>query len=90
MARDLKEASATGNVTTTVPARLHSVVLTAGSDAASVIVKDGTGGSARLTLKAAASTSVVWMAGDPEGVLFGTAIHATLSGTGPVADFEFS
>jgi hypothetical protein len=90
VARDLKEVSATGNVTTVVPAYLHSVVLTAGSDAASLLVKDGSGGATRLTLKAAASTTVTWHSGDECGVLFGTAIHATLSGTGPVADFEFS
>lgn len=90
MARDLKEVSATGNVTTNVPAVLHSVVLTGGSDAASLLVKDGSGGATRLTLKAAASTTIVWTCGDPCGVYFGTAIHATLSGTGPVADFEFS
>lgn len=90
MARDLKEVSATGNVTTTVPAYLHSVVLTAGSDAATLLVKDGSGGATRLTLKAAANTSATWTSGEKCGVLFGSAIHATLTGTGPVADFEFS
>lgn len=89
MARDLKEVSATGNVTQVVPAFLQSAVLTAGSDAATLVVKDGSGGVARLTLKAAANTSAVWAAGSKAGVLFGTAIHATLTGTGPVADFEF-
>lgn len=90
MARDLKEVSATGDVTTGVPVYLHSLVLTAGSDAATVVIKDGSSGSARLTLKAAANTSTSWRCGDPKGVLFSTAIHATLTGTGPVADVEFS
>lgn len=90
MSRDLKEVSATGNVTTVVPAYLHSVVLTAGSDAATLVVKDGSSGAARLTLKAAANTSATWRSGSRTGVQFGTAIHATLAGTGPVGDFEFS
>lgn len=92
MARDLKEVSATGNVTATVPAYLHSVTLTPdGTNAASLLVKDGSGGATRLTLRVpGAGPSVTWSAGDHQGVLFGTAIHATLTGTGAVADFEFS
>lgn len=92
MARDLKEVSATGDVTTTVPARLHSVVLTPdGTNDATLVVTDGSSGSARLTLQApGAGPSATWTSGDPEGVLFGTAIYATLTGTGAVADFEFS
>lgn len=90
MARNLVEVSATGDVTTVVPAYLHSVVLTAGSDAATLLVKDDSTGDTRLTLKAAASTSVVWNSSSKEGVFFGTTIHATLTGTAPVADFEFS
>lgn len=87
-ARDLIAASATGNVTTQVPAILHSVVLTAGADTATVAVKDGSGGATRLTLSAVANTSVVWTAG--EGVHFGTAVHATFTGTSPAASFEVS
>lgn len=92
MSRDLKEVNATGAVTSTVPAFLHSVVLTPdGTNAATVVVKDGAGGSARLTLRApGAGPSAVWRAGDPQGVPFSSAIHATLTGTGAVADFEFS
>jgi hypothetical protein len=88
VARDLKQVSATGDVTTGVPAILRSVTLTAAAATSTVIVKNGSSGSARLTLSAVANTSVVWTAG-PEGVLFGTSIHATLSGASAVACFEF-
>lgn len=92
MPRDLKEVNATGNVTAIVPAYLHSVTLTPdGTNACSLVVKDGSGGSARLTLRApGAGPSASWRSGSKEGVLFNTAIHATLTGTGAVADFEFS
>lgn len=89
-ARDLVEVSATGDVTTAVPAYLHSVTLTAGSDTASLVIRDGSSNAARLTLEAATgTTTVTWHAGS-EGVLFGTALHATLTGTGPVASIEYS
>lgn len=92
MSRDLKQVSATGDVTTTVPAQLHSVTLTASTTVpASVAVRDGSGGVVRLTLSiGTASNTVTWSAGDNAGVLFGTSIHATLTGTGAVASFEFS
>lgn len=83
----LIEASATGDVKT-VDTVLHSVTLTAGADAASVVVRDGSGGSAILTIKAAANSTVSWRCGSREGVFFGTAVHATFTGTSPTADFE--
>lgn len=88
MARDLKQVSATDDVTTTVPAVLRSVTLTAAAATSTVAVKDGSGGSTRLTLSAVANTSVVWNAG-ADGVLFTSSIHATLSGSGALASFEF-
>lgn len=87
-ALESKELSATGDVTTTDSSILWSVALTGGSDAASVIVKDGSGGTTRLTLKAAANTTVSHQF--VKGVLFTSGIHATFTGTGPVADFEYS
>lgn len=87
-ARDLKQVSATGDVTAVVPAILRSVTLTAAAATSTVIVKDGSGGATRLTLSALANTTVVWTAG-PGGVHFGSAIHATLSGASAVASFEF-
>lgn len=86
-ALESKEISATGDVTTKDSSILWSVVLTAGSDAASLVVKDGSSGTTRLTLKAAANTSVGHTFA--KGVLFTTGIHGTLTGTGPVADFEY-
>jgi hypothetical protein len=68
---------------------LHSVVLTAGSDAASVAVRDGTGTDVLMTLKAAANASAVWEASDP-GVFLGTGAHVTLTGTGPTVAVEYS
>lgn len=71
----------TGDITTET-AYLKSVVLCAGSDAATVIVKKGgSGGTQILKLATAANTSV------NSGPLFdaqcGTGIHVTLSGTSP-------
>lgn len=86
-AKALTHVNATGNVTTAKPAVLYSVVLTGGSDAATLVVKDGSSGSTLLTLKAAANTTVQWRA--VRGVHIGTAIHATFTGTGPVAAFEY-
>lgn len=88
MARDLKQVSSTGDVTTVVPAVLRSVTLTAAAATSTVAVKDGSGGSTRLTLSAVANTSTTWYAG-PSGVLFGSSIHATLTGASAVASFEF-
>jgi hypothetical protein len=87
MARALKQLAATGDVTTNVPARVHSVSLTAGSDAATLVVRDGAGTTVLLTVKAAANTTENVVFGDP--VLFGSAIHGTLTGTGPVASFVY-
>lgn len=82
----LKELSATGNIDGTNTIHLGTVVLTAGSDAATLVIKDGgSSGTAIFTLKAAASTSVVVSL---PGVQVGTA-HATFTGTGPVASFSF-
>lgn len=91
MARDLKEVSATGNVTAVVPARLFTASLTSGADASSIAIRDGASGAVRLTVKSPANTTTVWGASSYEGVLFGTAIHVTfITGTAPVASFEFS
>ncbi len=86
----LKQLSATGNISGAADTiRLHSVVLTAGADAASLVVKrDGTSGTAVLTLKAAIATTVIWNASDSDGVEINVA-HATFTGTSPVGDFEF-
>lgn len=91
MARDLKQVTATGDVVAG-RAYLHSVVLSGGAatDNTTLEVRDGSAGDVRLTLKALALESVVWTAGDREGVFFGSAIHATVTGTAPKASFEFS
>jgi hypothetical protein len=78
-------AAYTGN------ARLKSVVLTAGSDAATVTIDDSTDGNGTdlLTLKAAANATVSWTAGDPDGVFFTTGIYTDVSGTSPSVTVEY-
>lgn len=85
----MKEVSATGTVVSS-RAPVHSVILSAGIDAASVVLRDGGGaGTVKVTLKAAAGTSAVWNAGDRQGVDFATDVHATITGTTPTVDVEF-
>lgn len=77
----IKQVSATGDIVTR-DAILHSVVVTAGSDAASATVKaGGSSGTTVLTVKAAAgataSTGDLGRAQCPGG------IHVTASGTTP-------
>lgn len=70
----------TGDITTQ-DADLRGLVLTAGSDAATVVLREGgSGGTVRLTVKAAANTSVPVPLWD---TYFGEGVHATLTGTGP-------
>lgn len=89
-ARDLKQVTATGDVVAG-PVVLRSVVLTPdGTNAATLAVRDDSGGAVRLTLQCpGAGPSVVWASG-AGGALFSTAVHATLTGTGAVASFEYS
>lgn len=89
MSRNLEQVSATGDVEAG-PVYLHSVVLAGGSAASTVDVRDGSGNAVKLTLKAAIGESATWTAGDAQGVLFSSAVHATLAGTGAVASFEYS
>ncbi len=80
-ATQIKAVAATGDITT-LTAYLRSVVLTAGSDAASVVVKaGGSSGTTILTLKAAANTSTATP--DLGRVLCGSGIHVTTTGTAP-------
>ncbi len=77
----ISSKTATGDVTTDT-AYLKSVVLCAGSDAATVVVKKGgSSGTQVLKLAAAANTSVA------SGPLFNaqcaSGIHVTLTGTSP-------
>lgn len=71
------------------PGMLCGVVLTGGSDAASVIIYDNTAGSGTilLTLKAAANTSIIWTPAQP--VSAGTGIYAALTGTSPAVDVSY-
>ncbi len=69
-----------------VPGRVTCVVLTGGSDAATLVLKDGgSGGTTKLTIKAAINTTVVVPL---RGATFETDIYADLTGTGPAAMIE--
>jgi hypothetical protein len=90
MAGNLAQVSATGNVASG-QRRLHSVVLSPAAAAATLEVRDGASGPIRLALKALINgPSVPWAAGDRSGIPFSSAIHATLTGAGALASFEFS
>lgn len=87
MARDLKQVTGTGDVIAG-PVQLNSVVLSHTAAAGVLTVRDGSGGSVRLTLRCAADGTATWQAGSKEGVLFATAVNvASITGT---ASFEFS
>lgn len=90
MASRLKQIAASAKVADG-NLRLKSITLTAGVDAASVAVDDSADGAGTdlLTLKAAAGSTVIWRTGDPQGVFFGTALYATITGTAPAVAFEY-
>ncbi len=90
MASVLKEVTATGDVAT-VGLYVKSVCLTAGSDAASAVLREGGGsGTIRLSIKAATNTTVQWTAADHDGAYLPGAVHATLTGTGPTLTVEYA
>jgi len=90
MAGNLVQVSATGDVVTG-QRRLHSVILSPAGAAATLEVRDSASGAIRLTLKALINgPSVPWVAGDRSGIPFSSAIHATLTGAGALASFEYS
>lgn len=86
-ATQVKAVAATGDITT-ANAYLRSVVLTGGSDAATVVVRaGGSGGTVILTLKAAINTTA------PQAVFgrvyCGAGIHVTVTGTAPAVTVEY-
>lgn len=90
MASRLKKVTATGKIIDG-PVRLKSVVLAAGSDAATAIIDDSTDGAGTdlLKLVAPAGDTAVWTSGDKHGVYLGTAAYTTLTGTGPHLTIEY-
>ena len=68
----------------TGPGSIDSVILTAGSDAATLIIYDNTAGSGTVivTLKAILETSVQWT---PRGHVFGRGAYGVITGTSPEA-----
>lgn len=87
----VKEIAATADVATGADGyRLFSVTVSAGADAASCVIRDVSGSDPLVTVKAAILSTATWHAGDPEGVWIGTTIHATVTGTAPAVDIEYS
>lgn len=87
----LKQISATGDVATGADGyRLHSLVVSAAADAASVVIRDVSGSDPLITVKAAIGLTATWRAGSPNGVFIGTTIHATVTGTAPAISVEYS
>lgn len=85
--RNMTAATADGDITTR-DCNLHSVILTGGSDAATVVVKQGgSSGTTILTLKTAASTSV--SSGELGGVDCPDGIYVDVTGTGPAVSVVF-
>lgn len=85
----LEEKNADAQVGAAGRRRLHTVTLTAAADAATLVVRDGTGtgDTGKLTVKAPiGQTTVVRLA----GATFDKGIFADFTaGTGPVASFEY-
>ncbi len=82
----IKAVSATGDITTR-DTYLQAVVLTGGSDAATLTVKaGGSSGTTVLVVKAAAAATA---AVDLHEAFCGDGVHATLTGTSPSATFVF-
>lgn len=74
----------TTGVVTAADAYLKSVILTPGSDAATVVVKaGGASGTTILTLAATSSTTGSSVSGDLYGAYCADGIHVTLTGTSP-------
>jgi len=69
---------ATGDVKTSA-GYVYSIILTGGSDAATLILKDNT--TAKIVLAAAANSTVTF--NTDHGLYFATSIKATITGTTP-------
>jgi len=64
---------------------LYGLVLTGGSDAATLIVYDNTSGTGTVIAKLAAAAGVTVSVSIPNGVTFTTGAYAALTGTAPSA-----
>lgn len=83
----IKAVAATGDITT-ANAYLRNVVLTGGSDAATVVVKaGGSSGTTVLTLKAPTVTSIA--TGELGRAYCAGGIHVTVTGTAPAVTVIF-
>lgn len=90
MAANIVQRTTTGAVTA-ADAYLKAVILTPGSDAATVVVRaGGASGTTILTLSATSSTAGNSVStGDLCGVFCKGGIHLTFTGTGPAASVVF-
>lgn len=90
MATRLRQVTATGQAAVG-PVRLKSAVLTGAAAAATADLDDSLAGAGvdLLSLSAPAGGTASWTSGDPDGVFFGTALHATLTGAGAKLSIEY-
>lgn len=87
---NLAKFTATGDVSIFTQ-QLHSVILTAGADAATATIRrGGAGGTIIAVLKAGINGTTTWNAGSPQGVTCSGGIHLTVGGTTPDVSFETS
>lgn len=78
------EITATGAVFA-APTFISKVVLIGGSDASTLALSDGTSGSDPVKVRETAAANITTSLDFERGVKFGTAVYATLSGTGAKA-----
>lgn len=73
------------------PTKVSAVVLTAGSDATSIVLTNDADGSGTAVLTIKATTAVgTNVATFPKGLNFSTACYATITGTTPEATIVYS
>lgn len=87
MATQIVRIAATGTVGSANGGELHSVSLTAGSDAATLVVRES-GASGSTILKLAAATGTTVERTFPGCAGYSGQLHGTLTGTSPEATFE--
>ena len=78
------EITATGAVLT-IPAFIRKVVLVGGSDASTIALSDGTSGSDPVKIRGTAAANITTPIDFTKSVKYGTAVYATIAGTGAKA-----
>lgn len=82
-----EQVSATGDVTVG-SAMVKGIVITAGLDVATVVIRDSSGGDPMLTLSVPSNQTFQWRCAG-EGLFAATNVHATITGVGATVSFEY-